>query len=357
MGAGCVRVIAMLARPLSVVVLVSIAAAVTTVAPVPGSVNPSPMTAAAEAWLDSLSESLREQGHRALDDKERTNWHFVPRQRKGVSLKEMDANQRRAAHALLRSALSSQGYLKAKAIMELEAVLFALESRPDRPARHRDPELYWFMVFGEPSTEKPWAWRVEGHHLSLNFTVVGGRMIAFAPAFFGANPGEVRSGRHAGLRVLSEEEDLARALLLSLTDPQRETAKISAKAPRDIILAPGRAAVSLPPPHGVSGGALDGPQRDRLKQLVSVHARVLRDGSYDREMARMETAGGIDKLHFGWAGSAALGEGHYYRVVGPTLIIEYDNVQNAANHVHVVWRDPENDFGGDVLRRHRASHK
>ena len=122
--------------------------------------------------LESLSDPLREQGNRALDDKERTNWHFVPRQRKGVSLKEMDANQRRAAHALLRSALSSQGYLKAKAIMELEAVLFALESRPDRPARHRDPELYWFMVFGEPSTEKPWAWRVEGHHLSLNFTVV-----------------------------------------------------------------------------------------------------------------------------------------------------------------------------------------
>lgn len=347
----------MLARPLSAVVLASIVASVAVIAP---SSEPSPagaMTVCARAWLDSLSEPLRKKGRRGLDDKERTNWHFVPRRREGVSLKEMDSTQRRAAHALMRSALSSHGYLKAKAVMELEAVLFALESRPDRPARHRDPELYWFMVFGEPLSGKPWAWRVEGHHLSLNFTVVGDDVIAFAPAFFGANPGEVRSGRHAGLRVLAEEEDLARKVLRSLTGSQRETAKISDKAPRDIILAPGREAASLPEPHGVAGASLTDPQRKLLGQLISVHARALRDASYDREMGRIGRAGGLDAVRFGWAGSAEPGQGHYYRIVGPTFIIEYDNVQNGANHVHVVWRDPANDFGGDVLRQHRETHK
>ena len=347
----------MFTNPIRVVCLATAVASVFVLSSGPSDASLGAMGKAASAWLESLSPELRTKARRSFSDKARLDWHFIPRERQGVSLKEMNAAQRRAAHSLLRTALSTQGYLKARAVMELEAVLFDLESRPDRPASDRDAERYWFMVFGEPSGNDLWGWRVEGHHLLVNLVVKGDRLVSFTPMFFGSNPAEVRSGRHAGLRVLAEEEDAARALLNLLGADLRKVAMISDAAPRDIILAPGRDVAALKGPHGVSGKDMSADQRRQLLRLVSAHARSLRPDDYEREMSRMNASGGVEALAFGWAGSAEPGRGHYYRLVGPTLIVEYDNVQNDANHVHVVWHDPTNDFGHDVLRRHRQTHK
>jgi len=315
------------------------------------------MARAASDWLGTLDAGQRKSAVRSFADAERQNWHFVPKQRAGVSLKDMTPAQRRAAHALLRSAVSAHGYLKATAVMELEGILHQLESRPGRPANHRDPELYWFMVFGDPSGGDPWGWRVEGHHLSLNFTAVGGDIIAFAPLFFGANPGEVRSTRRAGLRVLAAEEDLGLALVNGLPEAQRSACRISPKAPADVLLTPGKTPRALGQPFGVLVSDLAPDDRHAVHRLIQSHARTLPDDLRTAESERIREAG-MNTVRFAWAGSTAPGKGFYYRVVGPTFILEYDNVQNGANHIHVVWRDPKNDFGADALKRHRArDHK
>lgn len=315
------------------------------------------MAAAATTWLGTLDEGLRKAATRPFADNERTNWHFVPKQRPGVSIKSMNADQRRAAHELLRSAMSSHGYLKATTIMELEGILHELESRPGRPADHRDPELYWFLVFGDPAGKGPWAWRVEGHHLSLNFTAVGSDIIAFAPLFFGANPAEVRSTRRAGMRALSAEADLALDFVDSLPDHQRGACRISTRVPADIVLAPGKGHDALGKPFGVTVAELSKELRRKLHRLIQSHARALRDDVRARESARIRKSG-MDAVRFAWAGNTSKGKAFYYRVTGPTFVIEFDNVQNGANHIHVVWRDPANDFGADALKQHRQrDHK
>ncbi|MAG54749.1 MAG: hypothetical protein CMJ83_00505 [Planctomycetes bacterium] len=235
----------MLRSPLSYVVLALALAGlaiISTRTPAhPGTPTPD-MSAAASAWLASLDADLRKQGTRPFEDPERKNWHFVPKQREGVSLKEMNAAQRKAAHALLRSAVSDTGYLKASAVFGLETVLREMAEKRGRRADHRDSELYWFIVFGDPRGKTPWGWRVEGHHLSLNFSSVGNHVLGFAPVFFGANPATVPEGPRTGFRLLGNEEDTARALWSSLTDSQKKQALLSEKAPADIYLTPGRAA-------------------------------------------------------------------------------------------------------------------
>lgn len=316
---------------------------VTREAPPPGE-----LAVAAARFLDALGGELRARAAFAFDAPERTDWHYVPKERAGVALHQMDRAQRRAAHALLRAALSSQGYLKTTAIFELETVLRALEG-----AEYRDPERYWFAVFGAPGNAEPWAFRVEGHHVSLHFTS-GAGLVAAAPAFLGANPAEVPSGPSAGLRVLGAEEDLGRALLQSLTDEQRHAAVLDGAAPLDIVFGPDRAA-GFDERAGVAWGALDAGQRARLWRLIEEYALNLRADLAAHELDRIRAAG-VERLRFLWIGAAGPGEGHYYRVSGPTFVVEYDNVQGGANHVHTVWRDPNGDFGADLLRRHREQH-
>lgn len=304
------------------------------------------MALAAQRYLASLGEEERAQGTWSLEAEQRFDWHFVPRERYGVRLKDMTGEQRSAAHGLLQSVLSSQGYLKATGVMQLEGVLGVIENRPER----RDPEDYYFNVFGSPSGENPWAWRFEGHHISLNFTSAGDAVPSVTPAFLGSNPHLVGEGSHSGWRLLGAEEDLARELMALLTEDELHQAIIEVEAPSDIVTGNARS-VEMDRREGLAASEMGDAQRSALHQLLAEFLGNVDKDIAEAEMNRMFEAG-LDNLYFAWAGSTEPGEGHYYRIHGPTILIEYDNVQNGANHVHSVWRDPENDFGDDLLRRH-----
>jgi hypothetical protein len=214
----------------------------------------------------------------------------------------------------------------------------------------RDPELYYLTVFGTPGSQAPWAWRLEGHHLSLNFTVAGGASVSVTPSFLGSNPARVVTGPREGLRVLAAEEDLARELVRSLSEEQRKAAIYDAKAPDDIITGADRKARQLSPP-GLAVGQMTPGQVELLKRLLEEYVHRYRPELAESDMKKIETAG-MDKVSFAWAGATEPGKGHYYRLQGPSFVMEYDNTQNNANHVHTVWRDLQNDFGEDLLRKH-----
>ncbi len=309
------------------------------------------MSAAAKTFLGTLTDELKDKATFAFDDKERTNWHFIPKDRPGVSLKEMNLEQRKAAHTLLRSPLSAKGYLKATSVMSLELVLHNIEYGTSAEKHARDEERYWFTVYGKPGGENPWGWRVEGHHLSLNFTIAAGKMIVSTPNFFGANPAEVRTGPRAGLRVLAAEEDLARELLGSMSDAQRKQAVIAVEAPKDVITGPGQA-IDIGKPIGLPAAQMSKRQQHLLWQLITEYADNLRGELAKREYIKFKA--NFDAIHFAWAGSDKRGEGHYYRIHAPAFIIEYDNTQNDANHIHTVWHSLSDDFGLDTLRLHYA---
>jgi hypothetical protein len=303
-----------------------------------------------------------------MDNEEYYNWHYIPsyvaslpnaaqlnlHKRSGVCFKEMSLEQRLAAHALLRSALSTQGYLKATSIMHLEDVLREIEITLGRNAKEataiRDPELYFFTVFGTPSKDAPWGWRIEGHHLSLHFAVLGNTLIAPVPAFFGSNPAIVKHGSHAGSRIFVAEELLARDLLQSFDAQQSTQAIIETAAPNDIITRNNRKA-ELGSPKGLALAKMSGAQRELLMRLIQTYI-----GNFSGDLAETQfnriKAEGIEKIHFAWAGSNELGKAHYYRIHSAKLLIEYDNSQNDANHIHAVYRIPESDFGVDMLRQH-----
>jgi hypothetical protein len=271
----------------------------------------------------------------------------VPRGRKGVALKEMAAPGRAAAHELLKAGLSAIGYAKAVNVIRLEDVLRELETLG---GLLRDPEKYYVTVFGTPGAGAPWGWRAEGHHLSLNFTLVPGRPVAVTPAFFGANPATVRSGAHTGLRALAEEQDLGLALARSIAAELRPRFVIAGDSPGDIVTGPGRGE-GLKAPAGIALGDLPAEQQATAARLIQTYARNMRADVADEEWAKIRAAG-LERVHFAWAGAIDPGRPHYYRLHGPTVLIEYDNTQNGANHIHSVWHDPRNDFGADLLRAH-----
>jgi hypothetical protein len=302
---------------------------------------------AATAFVAALPSEARRRAMFPFDDKERLNWHYVPRSREGVPFKAMPAPARTAAHELMKASLSSVGYGKAVNVMRLESVLRQLETFGGLT---RDPDNYAFTVFGTPGPGAPWGWRLEGHHLSLNFTLVPGKPIAVTPAFFGANPAEVRAGEAKGLRTLAREQDLGRALAQSMDAAQRKRMLIADRSLGDIVAGPGRAE-ALGTPAGVALADLGPPQREQLVALIETYARNMRTEMAEDELKRTREAG-LERVHFAWAGPIDPGHAHYYRVHGPTVLIEFDNTQNDANHIHSVWRDPRNDFGADLLRAH-----
>jgi hypothetical protein len=214
----------------------------------------------------------------------------------------------------------------------------------------RDPGNYSVSVFGTPGGSRPWGWRLEGHHLSLNFTLVPGKPIAVTPAFLGANPAEVHAGASKGLRTLGREQDLGHALARGMNEAQRRRMIIAARSLGDIVAGPGRGE-DLTSPAGVPAAGLEGAQRDRLVRLVEEYARNMRTELADDELRRIREAG-LERLHFAWAGPTEPGQPHYYRIHGPTVLIEFDNTQNDANHIHTVYRDLRRDFGADLLRAH-----
>lgn len=319
------------------------------------------MLQAAQQFMAGLSEDQRAQATMAFDDRARTDWHYIPKdKRKGLQIKHMDEQARKRAHALLASGVSKLGYDKAVTIMSLEAILHELEkSRKDGPIR--DPERYYFTVFGEPAPQGRWGWSVEGHHLSLNFVVADGEIASVTPAFFGANPAEIKTelkvGPKPGTRVLRDEEELAFKLLGSLTAEQRRAAVIADKAPADIRAA-GEAHAPRTPAEGLAAKEMQKPQQETLWALLRSYTEKMPAEIGAARIAEVEKAG-IEQVHFAWAGADKPGVGHSYRVQGPTFVIEFNNTQpdasgNLANHIHSVWRQMAGDFG---LARDEAAKK
>ena len=304
------------------------------------------MARAAREFLAALDADSQSKARFAFDAEERFNWHFVPMPRAGLPLKQMSPPQQQLAMTLLKAGLSEKGYTKAEAVRALEPILAEIENNPVR----RDPELYYVTVFGEPSTSGTWGWRFEGHHLSLNWTIVRGKSIASTPQFFGSNPAEVRSGPKRGTRALAAEEDLARALLGSLTDVQKQQAVLSTAAPDDILTTNTRKA-AIQEDKGIAYADLTSEQRGLLLAVIEEYAGVQPKTVAAQRIERLRAAG-LERIRFAWMGGLNRGERHYYRLQGPTFLIEYDNTQNDANHIHAVWRDFEGDFGIDLLEQH-----
>ena len=314
----------------------------------------SSMAAAANKFLAALSPEQRQQATFPMESEELTRWHYVPTNqfpRNGLMIRAMNEEQRALAQELLKSGLSQRGYKQVTTIMvDLEMILKALE----KGAANRDPELYAFSIFGTPAAKGVWGWRVNGHHLSVHFNVGSGSAVSSAPAFFGTNPAEVRvEGPQKGLRVLGDREDSARALLTALDDSQRTTATIEAVAPNDIIT---KTAAKVDPlsPAGLGASAMTPKQRELLMAIVESYTSSMAPDIASERLAELKKAG-LDKITFAWAGETDPGKKHYYRVQGPTFLVEYDNTQNNGNHVHSVWRDFTGDFGRDLLREHVKS--
>jgi hypothetical protein len=306
------------------------------------------LAGAATAFLGALTAAGRRRAVFAFDDRERLDWHYVPRRREGLAFKDMAPPARAAAHELLRASLSAGGYAKAVNIIRLEDVLRQLETFG---GLLRDPENYSVTVFGAAGAGSPWGWRLEGHHLSLNFTLVPGKPVAVTPAFLGANPAEVPKGPLKGLRTLAREQELGLALARSMDARQRALMLVGDQSLGDIASGPGRGDRLGGAPVGVPLGAMTSDQRGLAVSLIEEYARNMRAEVAEEELRRLREAG-LDRIQFAWAGSLEPRQAHYYRLHGPAILIEYDNTQNDANHIHTVWRDPVNDFGLDLLRAH-----
>ena len=317
---------------------------------------PNGAVGAATALLGASPDPQRRELLRGLADSVRTAWYYTPVARPGVPIGSMSAAQRGAVEALVRTGLSDMGWTRAQDIIAHESILRALEQDRGVPNyQRRDPALYYTMLFGAPATDSAWGWRFEGHHLSVNATTVGNAPPAIAPLFMGANPARVPSGPSAGLRLFAAEEDSARALLLALSPAHRAAATLADTTFGEIVTRNDPAAASLAM-SGVPAAEMAAPEQRRLRALVELYARRMAPGVARRQLERIERAG-FGALRFAWAGSAERGRRHYYRIHGPTVLIEYDNSQNDGNHVHTVWRDLENDFGRDLLRTHYARHQ
>jgi Protein of unknown function (DUF3500) len=311
------------------------------------------MQKAATQFLDSLSPDQKARASFTFESEERLRWHFIPNEtfpRKGLMIKDMNEAQRRLAHDLLRSGLSARGYLKVTSIIELEDILKAIETG-GKMARNK--EEYWFSVFGTPAAKGRWGWRVEGHHVSLRFAVADGAVgnnISTSPMFLGSNPAEVRDGEKKGLRVLADEEDAARALLMALPANLQTQAIVNAVAPGD-ILTMNKNDITPLPEQGVAYGGMGSQQQALLTKLIEAYTSNMEADLAAERIARIKGAG-MDKVRFAWLGETEKGKKHYYSVQGPTFLIEYDNTQNNGNHIHSVWRDFNGDFGRDILREH-----
>jgi hypothetical protein len=307
------------------------------------------MVDACAVFLEHLDSAQRETASFSFEDEERLRWSYLPGRRGGLPLADLGPEDRVRLQDLLSSGLSATGTRTATAIIEHEEILGAIEAEEGLDASGRNPGLYWFGVFGEPQDSKSWGWRFEGHHLSLHFTLEGDALIAVTPSFFGANPAQVPRGPRRGLRILATLEDLARALMASFSEAQRTQALVADVPPRDIVTST-QVRIALGDAEGVACSSMSAEQQRRLEALI---------GAYFERVAephRSNAGEAAAEAHFMWSGGLDQGQPHYYRIQAGSLLIEYDNVQNGANHIHTVWRDESDDFGLDPLREHHLRH-
>ena len=312
---------------------------------------------AAKKLVGSLDSAQRALALFPFDIDERYSFHFFPiENRKGVPVDQLAPEQMQAALELMKTCLSAEAVKKVGEIMQLEVILKSLEHRNDND-HYRDPGKYFFAIFGVPDINNIWGWRLEGHHVSFHFSVNQNKLVAGTPGFLGANPAIVPEGPQKGRQVLKEEADMAFELLHSLTKTALGKALIDTIAPKDIITYVNRKAI-IEHPAGIRYSEMNGKQQQQLLQLVSLYVHRYTKLFADTMLKEIEQAG-LDNLRFAWCGYTEPGKNkvHYYRIQGPTIIIEYDNTQNNANHVHSVVRDLNNDFGGDLLLEHyKSSH-
>lgn len=324
------------------------------------------MADAANAFLNSLWADQKAKVTFPFETDERQNWYFVPmppantppdqvlaKARKGLSFGEMKPYQRELATALLASGLSQQGLIKAESIMSLDQVLLLLEQ--GNGGNRRDPDNYYVTIFGKPAATGSWGYRVEGHHISQNYTIVNGKIVD-SPSFFGSNPAEVRVGPRKGLRVLAAEDDYGYEMIESLDASQKATAIVDKTALKDIITMNSRVAALNGAPNGLPASKMTAEQYDKLMALVEVYAENVppQMAQYRMDLAKKQAR---DATFFAWTGDVQRGGPHYYRVQTPAFLIEMDETQDNANHIHSVWRDYQNDWGLDLLKMHyQADH-
>ena len=306
----------------------------------------SQMTEACSNFLNSLNSDQKAKTVYSYLDGERIFWYYPPLNRHGLPLREMDAKQRQLAYAVMASGLTDKSYEQAKLIIEHEDILGPLEVEQDKVTFLRDTERYYFTIFGEPGGSDPWGWRVEGHHVCLNYSIWNDKVIAVTPFFFGANPAEVRKGPKNGLRILGDREEL----MESLDAGQQSKAIIYDEAPLD-ILTYNSSKVSLPREEGLPASRMSGTQQEMLMALVTLYVSQVRSDVAQERLDAFKTDG-IDGIHLAWAGPVDKSKAHYYRLHGGDFLVEFDNRQDGANHIHSVYRDVENDFASDVLRQH-----
>jgi len=309
------------------------------------------MTECANRFLAALDADQRARAAFPFDTDERMDWHYIPKARKGLPLREMAPYQKHLASALLAAGLSQSGYIKAVTIMSLEEVLRIIEN--DR-GEIRNPEKYYFSIFGSPSDTAPWGYRIEGHHLSQNYTIVKGKVID-GPSFFGANPAQVRQGPRKDLRTLPAEDDLGFQVIHALDEKQQKTAIVDPTAYKEILTAASRKAALQGQPSGVSAAQMNQRQFDALRALMEEYAHNVTEEVAGRRIEQINQAG--RSIFFAWSGGMNPDDLHYYRVQTPSFLIEMDDTQDNANHIHSVWRDFTGDFGEDLLHEHyRTSH-
>lgn len=316
------------------------------------------MSAATVNFLKTLTADQKREAVTVFADTLRFDWHYTPRARKGLPIKKMQAEQRKAAMSMIRLVMSDEGYRKVEEIMDMENILRIIESRPPNDT-YRDPENYAFLIYGTPGTDA-WGWRMEGHHVSLHFTSLN-EQITFTPGFMGSNPGQVLIDvPQKGKRILAEEQDVAFTLLHSLNPSQLEKVVLGIASPNEMFTTNSRKA-SLEKMQGLAMKDMNQEQKTTFKKLIMIYLQRYHITLKNQQWAQLEKAG-LDQINFAWMGDQTpiigAGHGHYYRIHGPGFLIEFDNTQNGGNHIHSVVRDLTNDFGEDMLRLHYAKgHK
>lgn len=297
----------------------------------------------ANQFIASLSDSQKEKAIVNFEDESRTKWHFFPStmySREGIPLKELDDDQKDLLQKLLKTYLNTNGYKKTNEAIEAEGILNDLENNPSM----RDTGLYYVTFYGEPNIEKPWGWGFEGHHLSLNFTIDGSD-ISYVPMFHGASPAIYKDKR-----FLKNEEDIALKLVNLLDKDQRVKAILSDEALDDIVSGNKTEIIPLKT-EGLSASEMNDAQRKILFRLIRQYISSMPEPLANARMKSIEVEE-IEDIHFSWAGKTELKAPHYYKVQGKSFLIELDNTQNNANHIHSVWRNFDGDFGRDLIKEH-----
>lgn len=304
----------------------------------------------AEAFINSLTPEQKSRIMLDLEDQRREDWHFFPWsmfEREGIGVFDLSENQKTLLNEHLRSHLSESGFARVKNTMSLEKVLQEMDGDPS----FRDPQKYYIAFYGDPAKDKVWAWAFEGHHISLNFTIVDSK-VSYTPKFFGANPAEIREGSRKGHRSFKMEEDLALELINSLDPKAREVAIFADETFGDVVSFV-QTKVDPMKPVGIKCTEMGMAQQKILWKLVNAYLSDLPAVLANKRLKQIMDEEESD-VYFGWAGADHLEAPHYYRIQGKTFLIEFDNTQNDANHIHTVWRDFDGDFGRDLIREHYA---